>query len=812
MHRIRLLSACATLALIAPAPLLAQDSPAGAEAQAEAQAQAETAADADGEEGIREIVVTAQRREQALQDVPIAVTAFTGETLNERRIDDALDVQFNTPNLVYVGNERPALRGVGNNAISSTAENGTPVFTNGAYVGARAENEYYDLERIEILRGPQGTLFGRNTTGGAINLITQRPKREFGGEAFGEYGNFDSIRLKGALNLPLGAAVQQRFAGYFLRRDGYTENLATGNGIDGRNQFGIRSSTRLAIGPDTEANLMVQYYRERSSRSRENKRLCKATPVLGCSPVELGFDSPNAQATVFQRLLALVGTGAGIFPPGGNIYAGAVNPPNLRQVSADYDPTFFGKELLGTLDVSHDFGGVTLNSLSGYAEGETEANTDYDNAALPFRFLRPITYRLDADTVVTTDQLRTSDSFRGRARTFTQELRLTSDFEGPVNFTAGVFYLNTKSRASFEIFHPALELAAIAFGLPVESRRFINDTPVARTKSKAVFGETYIALGERTQLTLGARYTEDEKSIKTRTILLSRPGPFVEAERSYSRVTGRAAIDHEIPHGEFGDTRLYASVARGYKAGGLNPGNSNTPEFAPESLDAFEIGAKNNLFNRRVQANLAAFYYNYKDLQLGQRVAGTAITSNGDARVWGLEGEFLFLPVRRLQLNANLSYLNTRIGNFVTVDAANPAQVDPRTQTPVTTPQVPVNLKGNELPYAPNFKLNVGAQYTMPLGTGGWSATLRGDYVIQGEYFAREFNTPNDRIDSWRMANAYLRLSNSDDTLGFELFVKNIGDSDAITSSIIEDAQVGSYRNVRVLEPRTYGISTRVRF
>ncbi|HZG46414.1 MAG TPA: TonB-dependent receptor, partial [Allosphingosinicella sp.] len=547
-------------------------------------------------------------------------------------------------------------------------------------------------------------------------------------------------------------------------------------------------------------------------RSRENKRLCKATPVLGCSPVELGFDSPNAQATVFQRLLALVGTGPGIFPPGGNIYAGAINPPNLRQVSADYDPTFDGEELLGTLEVSHDFGSITLTSLSGYAEGETEANTDYDNAALPFRFLRPITYRLDADTVITTDQLRTSDSFKAKGRTFTQELRLTSNFEGAFDFTAGLFYLDIEGRSSFEIFHPALELAAIAFGLPEASRRFINETPLATTESRAIFGEAYLRLSDATRVTFGLRYTEDEKSIRTRTILLAPPGPFVEASRSYSRVTGRAAIDHELSYGGLGEGRLYASFARGYKAGGLNPGNSNTPEFAPESVDAYEIGAKNDLFGRTVQANLAAFYYNYQDLQLGQRVAGTAITSNGDAKVWGVEGEFLFLPTPRLQLNANLSYLNTRIGDFVTVDAANPAQVDPRIQPPAVAPQVPVNLQGNELPYAPNFKINLGAQYTMALGSTGWSATVRGDYVHQGDYFAREFNTPNDRIEGWSIANAYLRFTSEDEALGVELFVKNIGNSSAISSSIIEDAQVGSYRNVRVLEPRTYGVSTRVKF
>ena len=805
MKRTLLLSACASMAMMAPLPAWAQ----GAQPTTD-QDGATTTQQPSGQ--IEEIVVTAQRQEQALQDVPIAVTAFTGEALLERRIDDAIDVQFNTPSLVYVGNERPTLRGVGNNAISSTAENGTPVFTNGAYVGARAENEYYDLERIEILRGPQGTLFGRNTTGGAINLVTRRPNSDFGGELFAEVGNFSSVRLRGAINLPVSDSIQQRFAGYYLSRDGYTENLATGNGIDGRNQFGLRSSTQLLLGPNTRINLMVQYYREDSSRSRENKRLCRATPVLGCSPVELGFDSPNAQATVFQRLLALVGTGAGFFPPGGNIYAGAINPPNLRQVSADYDPTFFGEELLGTLEISHDFGSLTLTSLSGYARGETEANTDYDNAALPFRFLRPITYRLDADTVLTTDELRTSDSFKGEGRTFTQEFRLTSDFEGFFNFTAGLFYLDTESSASFEIFHPALEVSAIAFGLPEASRRFINETPLATTVSRAVFGETYLRLSDATRVTLGLRYTEDEKSIRTRTILLAPPGAFVEAERSYSRLTGRAAIDHEVSYGRLGEGRLYASFARGYKAGGLNPGNSNTPEFAPESLDAFEIGAKNDLFGRTVQANVAAFYYDYSDLQLGQRVAGTAITSNGDARVWGVEGEFIFLPTPRLQLNANLSYLNTRIGDFITVDAANPAQVDPRTQTPVTTPQVPVNLSGNQLPYAPSFKVNVGAQYTMPIGTSGWSATVRGDYVYQGDYFAREFNTPNDRIEGWSIGNAYLRLASPNNRLNFELFVKNIGDSSAISSSIIEDAQVGSYRNVRVLEPRTFGISTRVEF
>lgn len=797
MNRYVLLGSSAIAAMLLATPVQAQEAPSPASTQ---------------QDGIEEIVVTAQRREEALQDVPIAVSAFTSDTLSERRIDDALDIQFNTPNLIYVGNDRPTLRGVGNNAISSTAENGTPVFTNGAYIGARAENEYFDLQRIEILRGPQGTLFGRNTTGGAINLITQRPKTRFGAEGYAEVGNFETIRVKGALNFPVTTGLGQRVAGYYLRRDGYTKNLGTGNRIDGREQFGVRSSTRLEIGPDTEANLMVQYYRENSSRSRENKRLCKATPVLGCSPVELGFDSPDTSSVIFQRLLAIFGGAIGVFPPGGNIYAGAPNPTDLRKVAADYDPTFFGSELLGTLELQHDFGPVSLISLTGYSRGKTEANTDYDNADLPFRFLRPITYQLDDDTVITTDELRTTDSFKAKGRTWTQELRAVSDLPGMLNFTAGLFYLNSKGSASFEIFHPGLEIAATLLGLPAESRRFINESPFSQTKSYAAFGEGYLQVGPSTKITLGLRYTKDKKAIQTRTVLLAPPGPFVEADRSYSRVTGRAAIDHEVDFGGTNNALLYASYARGYKAGGLNPGNSNSPDFKPETIDAFEVGAKSQLLQRKLQANLAAFYYKYKDLQLGQRVAGTAITSNGDARVWGVEGEFIAKPVRRVELNANLSYLNTRINDFVTVDAANPAQVDPRVDPPTRTPEVPINLRGNELPYAPTFKVNVGAQYTMPLGASGWSATLRGDYVRQSRYFAREFNTPNDRIKGWSVANALLRFSNPDDTLAIEAFVKNIADNDAITSSIIEDALVGNYRNVRVLEPRTFGVSLRFAF
>ena len=237
-----------------------------------------------------------------MQDVPIAISAFTAETIERQGLDDALDLQLRVPNLLIVGNDRPTLRGIGNNAISSTADNGTGVLLNFAPLGFRSQDEFFDLERVEVLRGPQGTLYGRNTTGGTINLITAKPKEGFSGYVTAQYGSFDTKRVHGAINLG-DEIVQLRLAGFYLNRNGYTKNIGTGGDIDGRNQHSFRASLRINPSPDTTIDIMVNHSKENSSRSRENKRLCKATPVLGCSPIEREFDSPDTSGVLFQTLL-----------------------------------------------------------------------------------------------------------------------------------------------------------------------------------------------------------------------------------------------------------------------------------------------------------------------------------------------------------------------------------------------------------------------------------------------------------------------------------------------------------------------------
>jgi outer membrane receptor protein involved in Fe transport len=277
--------------------------------------------------------------------------------------------------------------------------------------------------------------------------------------------------------------------------------------------------------------------------------------------------------------------------------------------------------------------------------------------------------------------------------------------------------------------------------------------------------------------------------------------PFIEAGQSWENWTGRIALDHQLTD----NTLLYASLSSGFKGGGLNPGNATTPTFDPETVTAFEAGANNMLFDRTLRANFAGFYYDYADLQLGQRINAGVTTQNADATVWGLEAEFDWRPDDHWQFDMNLSHLNTEIGEFLSIDAANPAQ-----SLLVTSPTVLVNLEGNNLPHAPEFKVRIGGQFSWDLG-GGWGATARADWLWQDDYFAREYNSPTDVIDAWGTLDLQLRLNSP---TGFEIraFIKNVEDNDNITNIIIEDALIGRYRNARLLEPRTFGMIFSTRY
>lgn len=732
------------------------------------------------------VTVQAQKREESIQDVPIAISAFGGAELERAQIEDATDLQLSIPNAVLVGNENLTIRGIGGGGVGS--------FVNFAGIGQVPQNEFFDLERIEVLRGPQGTLYGRNTTGGAINIITAKPGDEFEGNLNLQLGNFETRRVGWMVSTPLADGFGQRFSGYVQKRDGFTENLFTGNNIDDRDQYALRSTTSFQ-GESLGVDLVLGYYEEDSSRVREAKRLCTSDPVLGCSATELGFDSPDETTTILQGFIGFTGAASGAL-----IYDGAPNPADFRQVAADYDPTYNAEQFYGTLNIDKEFGNLTFSSVTGYNWSDSVANTDWDNAALPYRFTSPITYLLDQDTLVTTDQLLTSDSFRAKNQTWTQEFRLSTDFEGSLNYTVGLFAADSKDKRGFFIYHPSISGLQAVSGIPEQLQFFANETPEARSEAWAAFGELYFDISPETTVTLGARYTDEERSIATRTVFTSVP-PFTEASLQNDKWTGKIAIDHNADLSFTDGTLLFASLATGFKSAGLNPGNTDAPTFDEETVTSLELGAKNTLSGGALRANLTGFYYDYEGLQIAQRIGTEFPTGNADATVWGLEGEFLWAPDANWLFDTNISYLNTEIGDFITVDAANPAQ-----SNAATSPVVPINLSGNELPHSPEFKIKVGGQYSFPVGSGDWEATLRADAAWQSEYFSREFNIPTDEIDAWGFLDFQARLANPEKGLTVSAYVKNATDEDNITNIIVESDFIGRYRNARILEPRTFGI------
>jgi iron complex outermembrane recepter protein len=789
------LSIALQISIIFPTVAFAQTAPPATDPKSNVSTKTEAASPkVDEVNKIEVIVVNARKRSEELQTVPVAISAFTADSLKRANIENAADIQFSVPSAILVGGDTFTIRGIGNGSLGGDA--GVGVFLNGASVAPPSQDLFFDIERIEILRGPQGTLFGRNTTGGAINIATKQPTNKLGGELSIETGNFNERRVGGVFNIPFSENVAQRFAGYVYKRDGFTKNVFTGSKIDGRDQGSIRSSTRIQVSDNSALNIVLGLYNENSSRTRETKRLCKANAVLGCSPNELGFDSPAAGSTILQTLASRFTP----FPAGGNIYAGALNPQNVREVAADTDPTFGLDQRNATLDYTHDFDSFDLTYVGGYSTFNTEQNTDWDNAALPFRFTRPITYLRNREAVVTTDQLLTSDSFTATSRTVSHEVRAASKFKGIFNFTAGAYYFESSGKVGFEAWHPAIEAVQRLQGRPPESW-FINTKGRGTLETSAIFGETNFKISDKLRVALGARYTREDRTSISRNIVLSAPGPEREGSSSSSKTTGRVTVDFALTPSSF----LYGSVATGYKGGGFNIGNTATPTFKPEEVTAYEIGWKNTLLNGSLQANFTGFYNDYKNLQLGQRIGGTVLTSNADSKTKGAEAEFVWSPTRALLFDANLSLLNTRIGSFLTVDGANPAQ-----SLTATTPTVSVNLDGKELPYSPTKKYKLGGQFSLPIGA--WTSIYRLDHVWQDSYFAREFNAPTDKISAWSVTNLQMRFISPSTNVQFKAYVKNLANKNNITRIVVEDALLGSYRNARYLDPRTFGVSLEYKF
>jgi iron complex outermembrane receptor protein len=362
------------------------------------------AQDAADEADDNEIIVTAQRSDQRLQDVPIAVSAFNSEALEKQQIKNTSDLQLTLPNVTFTkGNFTGAsftIRGIGDLCVGVSCDSATAINMNDAPLANTRlfEGEFYDLAQVEVLRGPQGTLFGRNATSGVVNFRSARPKLSgFEANAEAEYGNYKGVKLKGMVNAPIGDIAAVRLAGFYLNRDGYTKNLFDNSRIDDRDLYGFRGSIRIEPSSGTTIDLMAQYFHERDSRLRIQKQLCQRDPtgVLGCLAGSRGYEMTNANSTftgvlTSAEFLAINGLptafalGSLYGPdayswPGGLTPTGPVNPANPRVVNTSFTPEYYTQEWIVQGALNQDLGGgLNLKLQGNWQKVDLESRQDYN--------------------------------------------------------------------------------------------------------------------------------------------------------------------------------------------------------------------------------------------------------------------------------------------------------------------------------------------------------------------------------------------------------------------------------------------------
>jgi outer membrane receptor protein involved in Fe transport len=706
---------------------------------------------------VGEVVVTAQKKEEALQDVPIAVSAFTQDSLEKAKIDGGPNLVLSVPNVNFSKGNFTGynfqIRGIGSKLVAGSGDAGTGIHLNNTPLTANNlfEAEFFDLERVEVLRGPQGTLYGRNATGGVVNVITAKPVDHFEASLRAEIGNYGAKKLRGMINIPLGDMFALRVAGATLKRDGYGTNTVTGNDVDDRDLYNTRVT--LAFNPtDTfSARLLWDHFNEDDSRSRIGRQLCSKdvgpTDVGGVAfaagapgGVERGFFSQGCRATPIsasdiQGTINSQATLGGLFgilsgAQTGDAFAGKFQSSNIRDIEAYNDPIYQAKTDIGLLDMSWDLTDeLTLSSVTSFTRNTLFTRQDYNRVLPTVGFNTPANINpvnlvgfapgnalytalfpggvYNDPQVGRRDRFQAEDISSGFSKQFAQELRLQSNFDYPLNFSVGAIFVDFKATGDYYVmFNTGTSWYQINNNLggnptcaagasncvyidpktnPDRSgHNYYDSYGPYHLRSRALFGELYYQMTDDIKWTFGLRYTDDSKTVENHRVTLGNLGGGigapVDGTPAYSNVrfreqTGRFGVDWQ-PVLPFTDkTLVYATVSRGYKAGGLNTPCSQTPgvicppaTFAPEFIRSYEIGTKNTLLNGQLQLNIGAFMYDYAGYQVSKIVNRASTNENIDAKIKGVEIESIWAPITGLRLNANIGYLDTEITSGTSID------------------------------------------------------------------------------------------------------------------------------------------------
>ncbi|MFQ3263938.1 MAG: iron complex outermembrane receptor protein, partial [Porticoccaceae bacterium] len=716
----------------------------------------------DSKPVFEEVLVTAEKRSESLQDLSQAITVLTGEDLDTRQVTSFVDLSAIAPGVNIAKNEGfktvITIRGVGNEANQNAIANPSVSYhLDGIYVASpfALQTDFLDLERIEVLRGPQGTLFGQNSTGGAINVITTAPSMDGSfGKADLTLGDYGLVKARAAYNLPLSDTLAMRASVISNKRDGFTENLTLGQDLDDANSLSARVRLLYEPSDNFRANFTAQYFDEDRN---------------GAAQKGLLDPTPGAR--------------------------------KLRQNStAEYEL----ESQLYSAVLEWDFESFSIKSLTSYQDDDILIRRDNDRNDL--NFLPPFA------------QLPSSyDPETNKQTTITQEVNLVSSepLFGKLDWVAGVFYLDTEVEISIlerldfgfdGTFDPFTIETIYAYGGDVG---FISDSKPERD-STSIYGQGTWNFSETWRTVFGLRYTEDEVYSAV-TNYYGREGTDV-LEIESDKVTGRLVVEHDINE----STMLFGSFTKGFKPGGSNLTYGTEAVVAPivvlpifneEIVNAYEVGLKTDLADGRVRLNAAAFYYDYKNLQYqatDPEVFNGGVGNIPESEIFGAELEFSAFLSDSIILDARMAWLDTEITSDhlaldnVQSEASGNALLGQgfdlfSDEIQIARAEQIQNVNGNELAKTPSFTGNLSLNWTKELEAWGeMRSTLQ--YTYRGDFKHRIFNNADtDIVPSYDVLDLVVGFyPGTSESWHVELVAKNLTDEDGINARFTDVFGVGA--------------------
>lgn len=684
------------------------------------------------------IVVTANRRNEKLNNVGISAVAFSGNTISRLGFTNATEItkiaasvslNYINPSAATIG-----IRGVSQNDFADHLEPPVAMYQDDAYVGTSGANAVpiFDIQRVEVLRGPQGTLFGRNATGGLMHFVSTSPSETTNGYIQASYGSFNTMNFEGAIGGKIANGIKGRIAFSKNKSDGPYKNIVTGKSDAGdTNNYGIRGQLQFDLGENTDLRILGKYYND--DQHGPMYAYYAATPSANGMGRLVGA---NEIATYPNIILGgtITSSCAGCNVLG---YKDADGNP---WTAASNHPGFYKREITGgQVKFSHKSDDVTFTSLTDYLKVEKNSQWSVDMSPQNL-----FVYGTGQDY-----------------EQFSQELRLNGD-AGKFKWVAGVYFLEMRGD-----YKQPLDLdISVYVGAPLcvgSNCPVGGNVPVhfeaqygLDVNSQAIFAQGEYAISEKIALTLGARFTHDQKDFD---FAWSSLVPFntqvaYKDNEKFDNVASKAQIDYRPSNGQL----FYAAITRGHKGG-----NWAAPAFPPiilsslphkqEVLTSYEIGAKNRLLNGKISINSSIYYYDYKDYQAFSLLGATQAIYNKDAIVYGGEIEIKASPFDGLELSLNNSLQHSEVKNVGLPDGSFASRV---------------------LPNAPNYQANALVRYSWPFMTGEMSVQASGKYM--GNHYLTVLNEPANYQKAYATFDLRAAWENSQNNFEISLYGQNISD------------------------------------